>query len=333
MPAASNTLINKPVDSAFVHEDQQDWVAAPCTDVADRHKAITLVHKEALPIALHSIKSFARHFHHTHFLIIHTDASVGKEDRQSLVRAAHGLPATLVTAADRWQRLPEILTPYPGIRAQLDKRGSTFTKLEIPMLEKKPYFFFDSDIIWLRHVQNLKPMNAPNAFSTETWSAYPGIAEPGYWVRKRVPRRVNSGFQYLSGDFPFDRLEALVSNNKFNKALRHAGDQEIFAYLYPDMEYYHPDDFKRSRVGTQYQLSNMECAALHFPGRMWREHLGQIEALEKEGIKSPVQIRFQKPVPLSHIELARMRAQLKLGDSATLRPILNVLRKLLIRYR
>ncbi|MFZ1529819.1 MAG: hypothetical protein WAT19_13770 [Ferruginibacter sp.] len=288
-------------------------------------KATTLVHKGAMQIGLHAISSFARHFSKTHEISIHTDPSVGQEDQQLLLQAAAGMKVKIISASERALRITPILSQYPRISALL-RSGSFFTKLELPMYEGSGLFYFDSDIIWLRHAEDLQPKHAPNAFSTETWTWYPGIKNEDRWMASAVPRRVNSGFYYLNEPFPYEKLELLLSHDMFDKEVEYAGDQELFAFLYNNMEYYHPKDLMRSRIGTTYKLRNEKCAAIHFPGKMWMNHLDQIEQLHGQPVKPAIKMRYRPPVPITAVELYKMRILIKAGKSTTLAGPLNLLR-------
>jgi hypothetical protein len=295
-------------------------------------KAITLVHKGAMEIAVHSIRSFARHFSSTHTLVIHTDPSVNEADQHLLLEAASGMQASIVDSKERSEKIMQLLQSYPKTKA-LITRGTFYTKLEVPMFEEAPYFFFDSDIVWLKPVVSFVPLSRPNAFSTESWTWYNGIANARQWIRARTPRRVNSGFHYLGEAFPYKKLEDMLVKGMFDAAKNCATDQEIFAYLYNEMEYYHPEDLKRSRVGSVYNMSDEKCAALHFPGKMWSAHLDQIEQLFKADKEAAMSIRYQPAVPLTNAELLRMRAQVRMGNSTLLAKPLNLVRKLLRAYR
>lgn len=195
------------------------------------------------------------------------------------------------------------------------------------------YFYFDSDIIWLKPVSNLAPSSAPNAFSTESWSWYNGIANDRLWIEAKTPRRVNSGFYFLGEPFPFARMEEMLERKMFDPAKRYNTDQEIMAYLFPNMEYYHPDDLKRSRVGKHYNLQEESCAALHFPGGMWQNHLDHMSELPLPHHPSAMEIRYEKPAPLDRLELMRMRLQVQLSDSPTLGRVINSIRRLRGRLR
>lgn len=295
-------------------------------------KAITLVHKGAMEIAIHSIRTFAYYFSNTHHLVIHVDPSIEKQDCGVLLEAAKGIEVKITTAAERNEKLNNTLIEYPKTKSFLNST-SYYTKLEIPLFEDYPYFFFDSDVIWLRHVIDMKPKIAPNAFSTETWTSYHGMARPHLWIKAETPQRVNSGMQYIGGEFPIQKLEYLLSQNMFDKRMQYAGDQEIFAYLYNDMEYFHPKHFKRSRVGSIYNLQNESCAALHFAGRMWRPHLDQILKIPFFPEKSPLDLQFLPSEPLSTFEFIRMHLKLRMGKSKWMARPLNFYRKIMRAYR
>lgn len=290
-------------------------------------KAVTLIHKGAMPIGVHAVRSFARHFRASYRLDIHTDGSPDEGDESLLLEAAHGMEARIVRPSDRQEALEERLVRRPRTRALLDGVGYN-AKLELPMTIAGPYFYFDSDIVWLRPVTNLKPERAPNAFSTESWSWYNGVANDSLWTRAKTPRRVNSGFYHLGQPFPFDAMEEMLEKGMFDPSRRYNTDQEIMAYLFREMELYHPDDLKRSRVRTRYSLENEMAAALHFPGGMWRDHLDQMDLLNHHAGRAAVDIRFDKPIPLSRTELLRMRLAVSLSDSRLLQKPINRLRNL-----
>lgn len=289
--------------------------------------ATTLVHKSAMPIAVHAVSSFARHFGDTHRLEIHTDGSPDEADHMQLMSAAEGIEARIVTADDRQDALNDALFGYPE-SAELMKSGGYFYKFQLPMTIAKPFFYFDSDIVWLRPVKSFAPDKKANAFSTESWSWYHGVANEAQWIRERIPRRVNSGFYYLDQEFPHERFERLVKDKLFDPQRPYSTDQEIMAFLYPDMQYYHPEDLKRSRRGIRYDLATDSSAALHFPGRMWEEHMQQIELLSDHAPRDPATIRFEPAVPLSRFELFRMRATLKVAESRWLRLPVDLYRSL-----
>ncbi len=280
-----------------------------------------------MPIGVHAIRSFARHFAGRYCLEIHTDGSPDGEDERELLRCASGMEASIVRPTDRRPVLDERLTRFPRTRALMDGAGY-FAKLELPMAATESYFYFDSDIVWLRPVTNLAPPTRPNAFSTESWSWYNGVANDRLWIEAKTPRRVNSGFYYLGEPFPFERMEEMLERGMFDPGIPYNTDQEIMAYLFKDMELYHPDDIKRSRVRVRYDLAAESAAALHFPGGMWKEHLDQMDALASLPPQAAVEIRYQPAVPLDKLELLRMRMSVKASNSPLLREGINRLRTL-----
>ncbi len=293
-------------------------------------QAVTLVHKGAMDIAVHAVSSFARHFSDRYRLDIHSDGSPDEADERKLLHAAEGIHTRIVRPADRAAILEQRLKDRPFIRALLDGVGYN-AKLELPMVIEPPYLYFDSDIVWLHPVSNLPPPVAPNAFSTESWTWYNGVANGREWIKARIPRRVNSGFHHLGQAFPFDRMENMLKEDLFDASHKYNTDQEIMAYLYPEMEMYHPGDLKRSRRGVRYDLATDSAAALHFPGGMWREHLDQMPLLAAHAGREALEIRYQAALPLTHAELWRMRLQVKISDSPILGRGVNLARKLIRR--
>jgi hypothetical protein len=287
--------------------------------------AVTLVHKAAMPIAVEAVKSFARHFADRYRLEIHTDGSPDEGDQAVLLAAAGAMDARIVTPEQRAPVLEDRLQAYPKTRALLDGVGYN-AKLELPMVLEPPYFYFDSDIVWLRPVVNLEPPDKPCAFSAESWTWYNGVAKSSEWIRQRIPRRVNSGFHFLGQPFPFGRMEDMMTRGLFDPTIRYNTDQEIMAYLYPDMALYHTDDLKRSRRATHYDLAQDTAAAIHFPGGMWLAHLGQMASLESQAGRPPLEIRYQETEPLTRFELLRMRLQVKVSDSPIFGKLINVAR-------
>ncbi len=292
-----------------------------------KSKAVTLVHRGAMEIATHAVASFARHFSSSHILEIHTDGSPAEADEQLLLQSAAGMKARIVRPADRQDTLHAAFADQPDLLT-LFGRGGYFAKLQLAITIPPPFFYFDSDIVWLRPVENLSSKEAPNTFSTESWSWYFGLQNDSAWIRQRVPRRVNSGFYHLSTAFPTDRFAQLFRESLYTPDHRYSTDQEIMAFLYPDLDYYHPEDFKRSRRGIAYDLLSDRAAALHFPGRMWEEHLGQIRQLEQTSGRPPIRIRYQPSVPLDRPELWRMRATLAAAATPALRRPIDWFRRI-----
>lgn len=289
--------------------------------------AVTLVHKGAMAIGIHAVSSFARNFTNRYRLDIHTDGSPDENDEAKLLQAAEGIETRIVRPSDRQPVLQDRLAKYPLIRGLADGVGY-FAKLELPMAATEPYFYFDSDIVWLRPVSNLEPHDAPNAFSTESWSWYNGIANDRLWIAAKTPRRVNSGFYFLGDPFPFERMENMLAKGMFDPTRPYNTDQEIMAYLFPNMVLYHPDDLKRSRRNVTYDLATEPAAALHFPGGMWHGHLDQITCLQALLAKEKTIIRYQTTAPINRIEILRMRFMVAASDSPLLRGTINRLREI-----
>jgi len=289
--------------------------------------AVTLIHKAAMPVAVHAVRTFARHFSGCYHLRIHTDGSLDVADEALLLEAAGGMPAQIVRPTDRAPMLEQRLATYPKTRALLTG-GAYFTKLQLPVCETTPYFYFDSDIVWLRPVTNLKPSHHRNAFSTESWTWYHGVRHDHEWIKAKTPRRVNSGFYFLGESFPHERMEEMLARGFFDPTRPCNTDQEIMAYLYRDMDLYHPEDLKRSRRGMIYDLATDPSAALHFPGGMWHGHIDQIESLANAPPRPAKAIRHQEPVSLTRTELLRMRLYLKLAESTAARFPIHFYRKM-----
>jgi hypothetical protein len=94
--------------------------------------AVTLVHKAAMPIAVHAVASFSRHFADRYRLEIHTDGSPDAEDQAMLLAAAEAMEACIVKPEQRAHLLEERLHAYPNTHALLYGAGYK-TKLELPI--------------------------------------------------------------------------------------------------------------------------------------------------------------------------------------------------------
>jgi len=90
--------------------------------------AVTLVHKGAMPIAVHAVRSFARNFTGTYNLRIHSDGSLDADDEATLLAATESMPAEIVRPEDRAPILEERTADYLLTRALLS-RGAYFTNL------------------------------------------------------------------------------------------------------------------------------------------------------------------------------------------------------------
>lgn len=278
-----------------------------------RISAKTLVHAASMPIARHAVRTFCT-THQGLFreLEIHTDGSLTDKDRSELGELTAGMAFRFVDPTDRQVILEKKIKGYPAIQLLMSGRGY-FSKLELPMVCSEAYFYFDSDIVWLRPCRNLIGEGIQNLFSTETWTWYPGIRKELSWAMASVPRRVNSGFYYLADPFPFERLERLLTQGMYDPEAPYATDQEIMAYIFPEMLLYHPDDLMRSRRGMIYNLHQLQATALHFPGSMWEPHLSQLNGFRPAS--QPKEVRYSNTVSLSLLEILRMRLTIGLAGS------------------
>jgi hypothetical protein len=288
--------------------------------------AKTLVHAASMPIARHAVRTFST-THRGLFreLEIHTDGTLTDEHRSELGELTAGMAFRFVEPEERRVILEKRIKGYPDIQSLMSGRGY-FSKMELPMVSSEPYFYFDSDIVWLRPCRNLIGDGSQNLFSTETWTWYPGIRKVGVWARSGIPRRVNSGFYFLKDCFPFERMERLLSEGLYNPESAWATDQELMAFLYPCMRLYHPDDLMRSRRGMIYDLPKLEAAALHFPGRMWEPHLEQLDSVNP--IAETLEARIVETDSLTMAELLRMRLTIGIAQSSWSRIFIAFYRRL-----
>ena len=278
-----------------------------------RISAKTLIHASSMPIARHAVRTFCiTHRDLFRELEIHTDGSLTDEHCSELGELTAGMAFRFVEPAERRAILEKKIKGYPAIQLLMRGRGY-FSKMELPMVSSEPYFYFDSDIVWLRPCPNLTGDGRQNLFSTETWTWYPGIRKELSWVHASVPRRVNSGFYYLADSFPFDRLERLLTQKMYDPEAPYATDQEIMAYIFPEMRLYDPDDLMRSRRGMIYDLNQLEATALHFPGCMWEPHLDQLNGFTPAS--EPKKLRYANTAPLSLLEILRMRLTIGVAGS------------------
>lgn len=279
-----------------------------------RISAKTLVHAASMPIARHAVRTFCiTHQGLFRELEIHTDGSLTDEHRSELCELTAGMAFRFVEPAERRVILEKRIKGYPAIQSLMSGRGY-FSKMELPMVSSEPYFYFDSDIVWLRPCTNLTGNGSQNLFSTETWTWYPGIRKELSWARASVPRRVNSGFYYLADPFPLEKLEKLLSEKLYDHQAPYATDQEIMAYIFPEMHLYHHDDLMRSRRGMIYDLHQLQATALHFPGSMWEPHLRQLNGFRPAS--QPKEVRYANTAPLSLLEILRMRVTIGVAGSS-----------------
>ena len=276
--------------------------------------AKTLVHAASMPIARHAVRTFcATHRSFFRELEIHTDGTLTEEHRSELGELTDGMAFRFVEPDERRHTLKRKIGGFPEILSLMSGRGY-FSKMELPMVSSEPYFYFDSDIVWLRPCTNLTGDGSQNLFSTETWTWYPGIRKELSWARASVPRRVNSGFYYLADPFPFEKLEKLLSEKLYDHQAPYATDQEIMAFLFPEMRLYHHDDLMRSRRGMIYDLHQLQATALHFPGSMWEPHLRQLNGFGPAS--QPKEVRYANTAPLSLLEILRMRVTIGVAGSS-----------------
>ncbi len=288
-------------------------------------KAKTLVHKAAMPIAVHAVRTFAATGQSAFNLEIHSDGSLEDSDFAQLEQMANGFPVRRVEPAERKARLAPKIADKPFCQALFSRPGY-MAKLEVLAYDPGPFFYFDSDIVWLRPFDSITSPENKAIFSSETWSWYYGIQKPEVWIKERIPRRINSGFTYLPGAFPFDRLETMLGRNLYMPNHRYSTDQELLAYLYPDCFVFSLKDFARSRRGLIYDLTALNSIALHFPGGMWKNQLKQITEFTVKSQKSSCLVHTEIPKALSHWEILRMNAALACEQNYLLKRVANFYR-------
>ena len=288
--------------------------------------AKTLVHKAAMPIAVHAVRTFAAASRGAYSLEIHSDGSLDESDFEQLELAATVLQVRRVESAERKALLAPQITGKPLSQALFSRPGY-MAKLEVLSYEPGPFFYFDSDIVWLRPFEPITSPNGKAIFSTETWSWYYGMQRSEVWIKERIPRRINSGFAYLSGEFPFDRLEAMLQRGLYTAEHWLSTDQELLAYLYPDCRIFALQHFARSRRGRVYDLPRQQSVALHFPGGMWKDQLNQIAEFKMAVTKTSWLVHTEIPKTLSHWEIMRMNGALACEQNYFLQRLANIYRR------
>jgi hypothetical protein len=284
-----------------------------------------------MPVALHAVRTFAASIQGAYDLEIHSDGSLEETDFLQLEQEAKGLPTRRVLPAQRQTLLAPQIADKPLSQA-LFARPGYMTKLEVLAYEPGPFFYFDSDIVWLRTFEPVASPTGKAIFSTETSSWYYGMQKPRVWIKERIPRRINSGFAYLPAAFPFERLETMLRQGFYTPDHRLSTDQELLAYLYPDCRIFSMEDFARSRRGQRYDLTTLPSVALHFPGGMWKEHLAEIAEHAVDEQEPPRKIQTQQAAPLSSIEILRMYAALACEQNYFLQRLANMYRRLRNRW-
>lgn len=284
-----------------------------------------------MPIALHAVRTFAAASRGAYSLEIHSDGSLDELDFAQLELAACGLQVRRVEPAERKALLaPQIADKL--FSQALFARPGYMAKLEVLAYEPGPFFYFDSDIVWLRPFEPITSPSNKAIFSSETWSWYYGIQKSGVWIKEKIPRRINSGFAYLPGEFPFNRLEAMLQRGLYTADHWLSTDQELLAYLYPDCRIFSLLDFARSRRGRVYDLPTKQTVALHFPGGMWKDQLTQIAQFTVDIQQPSCPVCAKIPKALSHWEILRMNAALAVEQNYLLQRLANLMRRTLRGY-
>ncbi len=281
-----------------------------------------------MPVAVHAVRTFAAASPGAYELEIHSDGSLEEADFAQLKKMAAGMTVRRVEPPERKALLAPQISDRPHCQA-LFARPGYMTKLEVLAYEPGPFFYFDSDIVWLRPFEPVASPGGQAIFSTETWSWYYGMQKSGVWIKQKIPRRINSGFAYLPAAFPFDRLETMLKQGLYTPDHRLSTDQELLAYLFPACRIFSLEEFARSRRGRRYDLTTMPSVALHFPGGMWKEHLAEIDAHAVDGQKPPQVVGTQQASPLSLFEILRMYAALACEQNFFLQRLANFLRVML----
>lgn len=283
-----------------------------------------------MPIATESVRTFSKIASGIEVFEIHSDGSLDEGDWSLLEQAADGLPFRRVEPADRRVKLDQLAVDFPAAGRLLGGRGY-MTKLQVLAVEPDPFFYFDSDILWLKPFEFAPPAEDRAVFSTETWSWYYGMQRPLRWIKEGIPRRVNSGFAWIVPPFPLDRLERMLQEGLYTPDHLYSTDQEILAYLFPDSLAFALGDFGRTRVGVHYDVAGLPHLAMHFPGGMWKPHLEQIRRLEPR--QEGRQVELTVPGRLDLREILRMKLALAFEQNYVLQRTGNVYRRLRNHWR
>lgn len=287
----------------------------------------TLVHEAALPIACPCITSFLKCHPKAGCLNIHIDGSVTEGGKEQLAQAAAGHEFRIVGPEDRQNKVAQKVEDYPQVR-ELIGRGGYCVKFEIPLWADKPFFFFDSDIFWLRTCQNLGSWESSAIFSAESWTYYPGMVQRGQWAKKGIPSRVNSGFYFLREEFPVGRMEDFLGEELYDPSLPYATDQEVMAATFPAMQQFCQKGFMRARRRMIYPMKEQECVALHFPGGGWRLHLEQFEALFEVIPLEASAVEVVEAKRLSKLEFLKIDLFMKLTTNTFGKALIKIPRRL-----
>jgi len=294
-------------------------------------KVKTLIHKAAMPIALESVRTFSLASPKVAELEIHSDGSLAEEDWLALEVATQRLEIVRVEPEDRRLDLERIAETFP-LASELLNRAGYMAKLKVLAFAERPFFYFDSDIVWLRTPDFSEFPESRTVFSTETWSWYFGIRNPAFWVRNRIPRRINSGFAWMPEAFPFQRMEEALVKGLYTPDHTFSTDQELLAFLHPEAAVFSLSDFERTRVGVHYDLLLSDAIALHFPGGMWKRHLHAIDAFQPTKESPGRKPQIQPARPLDWPELGRMYAAMAFERNPVLQRGANLFRRLRSRF-
>jgi len=282
-----------------------------------------LVHKVAVPVAEQSIRTFSLCYGSRARLEIHSDGTLTEDDIATLVSAArNGMQVCHHDTEARKQRVKELLADRPQLLSLLG-RGGYFNKIELCMVAEGPFLYFDSDVIW-RRASDLRPRGSSSAFATEHFTWYPG-ADMKSFVRERIPRRINSGVFYLVDPFPLDRFEECFRKGIINPDIPGTGDQEYFAYLFPNTEIYDARDVCRTRAGTIYDLNRSTATLMHYVSSSWKCQIDRIRGFSPA--EQSMQIRLRPSVPISSMEVRYVEMYRKLWTASWVRLPAHLLRK------
>ncbi len=267
--------------------------------------AKVLVHHGGVEIGRAAVRTFDLNCIEPYNLEIHSDGSLTAQDQNALLGEISLRPARLVLPEERAPRIEERTRNCPKVRKMLEK-GGHFHKISVAISAEGPYFFFDSDILWVNKFKGVLPESRLNAFSLDPWSWYFGSAKRREWVKRGIPMRVNSGFYFLGETFPVEKLEKAISDGHYDPEARDATDQEIFAYLFPDLEYYDPGAFVKTRAGIRYPLDTSTAVALHFAGGHWKDRLPELAAFYPKASLSVKKVSYRPARPITYLEIVRM---------------------------
>jgi hypothetical protein len=289
-----------------------------------------LLHKKALPIALESLRTFMICCKDPVEVEIHSDGSLDAGDVAELARVVGRSDLKVVGPAERAPVVAERLKNFPRIAALLAKR-SFFVKFEVFIFVERPFFYFDSDIVWTRPFVGLAELKDTDYFSLDPWTWYFGARQPAAWIRRQALRRLNSGFIYLRTAFPYQELEDLLAAGFFDAEDPSATDQELLAYLFPKGRMFSERSFARVRGWNLYDLAKVSSVALHYAGARWVAHIDAIRAFQPPLAETPHRILSEAGASLSWKDFILMKLHLELTKFSLFRRLLLGFRKMRAR--